>query len=66
MMCWLLLVPNRVKNRTENRVGSELVESNGGILVDRFLFMLTERDDQIIDGVEPGGVGGGEIANWPV
>ena len=47
-------------------MGSELVESNGGILVDRFLFMLTERDDQIIDGVEPGGVGGGKIANWPV
>ena len=50
----------------ENRAGLELVESNGGILVDRFLFILTERDDQIVHGVEPGGVGGGEIANWPV
>ena len=50
----------------ENRAGSELVECNGGILVDRFLFILTERDNQIVDGVEPGGVGGGEIANGPV
>lgn len=55
-----------LKMGLENRAGLELVESNGGILVDRFLFILTERDNQIVHGVEPGGVGGGEIANGPV
>ena len=50
----------------ENRAGSELVESNGAILVDRFLFIFTERDNQIIHGVEPCGVGGGEVTNRPV
>lgn len=62
MMCLLLHVPNRVKNTEE----SELVESNGGILVDRLSFILAERDNEIVHGVKPCRVGRIQFAYWPI
>lgn len=62
MMCSLSREPNRAKNREE----SELVESNGGILVDRLSFILAERDDQIVYGVKPRRVSRVHFANRPI
>ena len=75
MMCSLLRLLNTLNRRLKMLFAvereyewekSELIESDGCILVDRVFLAFAERVDEVVDGVEPCGIRGGKFTNRPI